>query len=188
MTRAIALLLLPLLLLPAACTEQSTPPPAPVDTTAFGDEVPIEQMYNYRIIDTVGGVVQWILLAQKMQKFENREEVELFDLEMRFFQDGERTSTLTALRGRANETTKHLFVWDRVRVVTERGWRLETEELYYDNLRERIYNDVFDRFTRGADWGTGYGLEATPDLEYFELKRDTRGEIGDETRDGEGDG
>jgi hypothetical protein len=64
-------------------------------------------------------------------------------------------------------------------VVTEDGRRLETQELYYDNERGLIHNDVFDRLTRGDDVVTGVGLEATPDLEYIEIKQRVQAEVGD---------
>jgi len=68
-------------------------------------------------------------------------------------------------------------------VVTRDGRRLETEELSYDNSSGRISNDVFNRFTRGGDVMTGYGMIATPDLDSFELLRDVQAEVRSETRE-----
>ncbi len=70
-------------------------------------------------------------------------------------------------------------------VVTDDGRRLETEELFFDNETELIHNEVFNRFTRGDDVMTGIGLEATPDLEYIEIKQKVEAEVGDETPDEE---
>jgi hypothetical protein len=43
-----------------------------------------------------------------------------------------------------------------------------------------IYNEVFNRFTWQDDLITGVGLEATPDLEYLEIKRQVSAEVEDE--------
>ncbi|HPF71139.1 MAG TPA: hypothetical protein PLQ13_10755, partial [Candidatus Krumholzibacteria bacterium] len=66
-------------------------------------------------------------------------------------------------------------------VVTDDGRRLETEELFYGNTTRLITNEVFNRFTRGGDVLTGIGLEATPDLEYIEIKADLQADVGDDT-------
>ncbi len=68
-------------------------------------------------------------------------------------------------------------------VVTNDGRRLETEELFFDNETQLIHNDVFDRFTRDGDVVTGIGLEATPDLEYIEIKQRVEAEVEDEAPD-----
>jgi LPS export ABC transporter protein LptC len=166
---------------PLGCTETSDTP----GLDRNGD-IPDQQFYDYRLIESAGGIKRWVLESERMEKFADQEEVELFDLRMQFFKEGEYFSTLTAERGRANLTTKNLFTWGDVLVVTEDGRQLETEELHYDNERGLIHNDVFDRFTRDGDVMTGIGLEATPDLEYFELKEAVQAEVGDEgaTEDG----
>ena len=146
---------------------------------------PDQQFYDYRLIESTGGQKRWVLESDKMEKYADREDVELYNLQMDFYRDGEYFSTLTSERGQANLTTKKMFTWGNVVVVTEDGRRLETSELHYDNVSGLIFNDVFDRFTRGEDVMTGIGLEATPDLEYFELKEQVQAELGDEAAAGD---
>jgi hypothetical protein len=45
-----------------------------------------------------------------------------------------------------------------------------------------IYNDVYNRFTWGEDLVTGNGLEATPDLEYLEIKERVSAEVEDRSK------
>ena len=150
-----------------------------------GDDLPDQQFYDYRLIESTGGIKRWVLESDKMEKYADREDVELYNLQMDFYRDGEYFSTLTSERGQANLTTKKMFTWGNVVVVTEDGRRLETSELHYDNVSGLIFNDVFDRFTRDEDVMTGIGLEATPDLEYFELKEQVQAELGDEAAAGD---
>ena len=99
---------------------------------------------------------------------------------MDFFKEGAHFSVLTADSGLANLTSKDIHTWGSVIVVTDDGRRLETEDLYFNNETQLIHNDVFNRFTRDGDVLTGMGLEATPDLEYIEIKQKVEAEVEDE--------
>ena len=142
--------------------------------------LPEQQIYDYRIIESEGGVRQWVLDSERMEKYPQKEQLELYEVRMQFYRQGEFFSTLTSERGRANPKTKNLFCWGNVVVVTEDGRRLETEELHYDDQEGLIRNEVFNRFTWGDDVMTGTGLEATPDLEYLEIKERVEAEVEDE--------
>jgi LPS export ABC transporter protein LptC len=131
--------------------------------------LPEQQIYDYRMLD-----------SERMEKYPQKEQLELYEVRMQFYREGEYFSTLTSERGRANPQTKNLFCWGNVVVVTEDGRRLETEELHYDDQEGLIRNDVFNRFTWGEDVMTGNGLEATPDLEYLEIKERVEAEVEDE--------
>ncbi len=164
----------------------------PVEPAAGEAEIlPDQVLFDYVLTETEAGVPSWELASDRLERFvkkgDAKDEVELYNVRMRFFRDGEPYSLLTSERGRANMKTKEIFTWGDVVVVTTDGRRLETEELHYDNVRERIHNDVFDRFTRLGDVMTGYGMEATPDLDFFELKRRVNAEVTDDAG-GEGSG
>jgi len=152
-----------------------------VSARAPAGPIPEQHIFGYHLVESRDAVRQWILDSDEMLKFAGNEEVLLVTVDMEFFEDGEYFSTLTADSGRANLTTNNVFVWGDVVVLTEDGRRLETEQLYYDNVAERIHNDVFNRITDGADVSTGIGLVATPDLSYIEIKQEFVAEIGDES-------
>jgi LPS export ABC transporter protein LptC len=145
---------------------------------------PEQHFYDYRLIESRDGVKQWLLESDEMFKFADDQHVQLVDLQMEFYRDGEYFSTLVADSGRAHTVTKNLFAWGDVVVETEDGRRLETQELHYDNERNLIHNDVFDRLTRGEDVVTGIGLEASPDLSEVVIKQRVQAEIGDDTAAG----
>jgi LPS export ABC transporter protein LptC len=146
---------------------------------------PEQQFEDYRLIESKQGVKQWLLESDIMQKFAGDPQIHLVRVNMQFFRDGEYFSTLVSDSGRAHPNTKHLYAWGDVVVTTYDGRRLETSELHYDDERGLIYNDVFDRITRGDDVVTGIGLEATPDLEYIEIKQRVQGEVGDDAPTGD---
>lgn len=178
--RAIPLLLATLVLLALAGCSASEPGTAAERPDSTGP-LPEQTFYDYRAIETDGGVREYVLDSDRMQKFPNREELHLVRVKMDFYQEGDYFSTLTADSGRANPQTKDVYVWGHVVVVTVDRRRLTTEELYYDSGSGLIHNEVFNTLDRGFDVVTGVGLEATPDLKYIELKQQVEATVGDET-------
>jgi LPS export ABC transporter protein LptC len=155
--------------------------PAPTDSSATNPgRIPEQQFFDYRLIESEAGIRQWVLQSEKMLKYSGEKEVHLVTLHMDFFKEGVHFSVLTADSGRANLTTKDVHTWGNVVVVTDDGRVLETEELFFNNQTQLIHNDVFNRFTEGEDVLTGIGLEATPDLEYIEIKQNVEAEVEDE--------
>jgi LPS export ABC transporter protein LptC len=180
---------LPWLLLCAAfclgCS-QGEDPPAPT-TVAEGEAAgppPDQVLFDATITDTTEGDRRWILDSERLEKQTKSDMAELYTVHMDFYKADTLYSTLTSERGRANLKTKLLHAWGNVVVVTRDGRRLETEELTYDNARGRIHNEVFNRFTRGEDVMTGIGMEATPELDYFELKNEVAADVSGDGRDG----
>ena len=188
MTLGLATALLSLLALLGACAREAEDVvPVKVAATA---PVPEQQLFDYRMIESTAGVKQWVLQSAEMQKFPGQRDMILSDVHMDFFRAGEHFSVLDADSGRVNTQSRDVHTWGQVVVVTDDGRRLEAEELSFSNETGLIYNDVFNRFTRATDVMTGIGLEATPDLEYIELKRDVKAEVEDssELADPKGDG
>ncbi len=169
----------------AGCQRADQPAPAAVagaGAAARGAPGPLQEMDDYRLTETARGVRQWVLDSARMRRFAGREEVELDDVHMDFYRQGEHFSVLEADSGRVNPRTRAVHVWGAVDITTEDGRRLQTEDLVFDNATGRITNEVFNRFTRGDDVVTGTGLDATPDLEYVEIKQQVNAEVGDDTR------
>jgi len=155
----------------------------PSQTAAPGAKnvrVPQQQFFDYRLIESDSGIRQWVLQSEKMMKYSGEKDVHLVTLHMDFFKGGAHFSVLTADSGLANLTTKDIHTWGNVVVVTDDDRQLETEDLYFNNETQLIHNDVFNRFTREGDVLTGIGLEATPDLEYIEIKEKVEAQVEDE--------
>jgi LPS export ABC transporter protein LptC len=165
------------LLLAAGCWSSEEGAGEPVSRLA---DQPREQFFDYQMVETSHGIKQWVLDSDEMRKYSEQEDVQLITVEMDFFRDGEHFSTLTADSGRAHLQTRDIHTWGNVVVITDDGRRLDTEELFFSNETQLIHNEVFNTFTRGEDVVTGIGLEATPDLEYIEIKQRVKADVGDQ--------
>ena len=173
--RSAASLTLLLILAAVGCVREPEPAAGP----AVPVRLPEQEILDYRLIQTEAGVRRWTLNSERMRKYADQVEVELDEPRMEFYRDGVYYSTLTARHGRANLDGRNMFAKGGVVVVTTDGRRLETEEISYDNGTGRITNTVFNRFTRGGDVVTGYGLDASPDLDHFELRGQVAAEVSD---------
>ena len=168
----------------AGCGDASDETPGGAPTEAPGAErsadQPEQTFYDYRLIETQAGIKQWVLDSDVMMKFAGREDVDLVRVKMDFFREGDYFSTLVSDSGTANVKKRDVFVWGNVVVTTHDGRRLRTTELTYTNTDGLIRNDVYNVFDRGEDVITGVGLEATPDLDYIEIKHEVAAAVGDE--------
>ncbi len=169
------------ILLVAACQESPEQAEGTAPMVTDGAQLPEQKFYDYRLIESQAGVRQWVLDSDEMLKYPDRRDVELVRVHMDFFQDGAYYSTLVSDSGTADLTTNDVFVWGHVVVTTHDGRRLRCSELTYTNEDGLIRNEVYNVFDRGEDVITGIGLEATPDLDYIEIKQDVAAEVGDET-------
>ena len=164
----------------SGCAEE----PHVVPTGEVPDNPPDQELFDAVITDSEAGARRWILESDRLERWNKRDDAELHGVHMRFFRADTLHSTLTSRRGKANLKTNDLFCWGDVVVETRDGRRLETQELDYDDSEGLITNEVFNRFIRGDDVMTGLGMVATPELDYFELKKNVDATVRD---DDEGD-
>ena len=170
----------------AGCFNSEEPAQTAAPAAKTG-RIPEQQFFDYRLIETEKGIRLWVLESDKMLKFAGEKDVHLLILQMDFFKQGSHFSVLTADSGRANLNTNDIHAWGNVVIITDDGRKLETGEIFFNNETQLIHNDVFNRFTRDGDVLTGIGLEATPDLEYIEIKQNVEAQVED-TANTEGGG
>jgi LPS export ABC transporter protein LptC len=94
------------------------------------------------------------------------------DLKVDFYNDSLKIkSTLTANFGRLYPQTNNIIVRDSVVVVNDKGQKLETEELIWNQNIERFYTDKFVRITMDNQITYGEGLIANKDFTWFKIKK-----------------
>lgn len=86
-----------------------------------------------------------------------------------FGPDGEVTSQLTAQYGLRMDNRKEVVVRDSVVWKSVEGDILETEELFWDERRQKIYSNKFVVITRPDEIIYGHGFEADQDFSYSRI-------------------
>lgn len=138
------------------------------------DTLPTMSADDIEIIYSEKGKVQVRLVSPKLVKLEGDDEfMEFPDGFKVFFYDSNLhvRSTISANYGISYEK-KDLMV-ARHNVVVEnldKNERLNTEELFWDRSKKRIYSDKFVRITRNDEIITGDGLESDEGFEDIEIK------------------
>jgi LPS export ABC transporter protein LptC len=86
-------------------------------------------------------------------------------------EDGVRESYLTADKGISYQTQKITEVSQNVQVMNNKGEKLNTEKLIWDQKKQLIYTDKFVRITTPTEVLTGDGMESSQDFSNWKIKK-----------------
>lgn len=81
-----------------------------------------------------------------------------------FNREGIRESMITAEKGISYQSKKITEVWQNVVVTNNKGEKLNTEKLTWNQNTQKIYTDKFVRITTATEILTGEGMEANQDF------------------------
>jgi LPS export ABC transporter protein LptC len=125
-------------------------------------EIPTQESWDSVVFFSDSGKTKAVLHAGHMRVFEKSMET-LLDKNMKldfYNEEGQKTSTLTAKRGKVNDETKDLFAYDSVVVVSDSGTVINTDELMFRNKDKKIVSDKFVTITSPKETIKGYGFES----------------------------
>ena len=60
-----------------------------------------------------------------------------------------------------------------VQILSQRGDKFETQQLFWDEKKEKVYSDKFIRIEQEDKSITGYGFESNQELTEYEIKNTT---------------
>ncbi|HQY22064.1 MAG TPA: LPS export ABC transporter periplasmic protein LptC, partial [Ignavibacteria bacterium] len=86
-----------------------------------------------------------------------------------FYKDGEIASTLSGNRGKINDKTKDIEMYDSVQVVSKDGSELKTQKLLWTNLTQRASSDVFVSIKTPTETIEGIGFESDQNLKNYKI-------------------
>jgi len=166
------------LLVSAGC---GSPSPAPQKEKA-AKGTPDQSFRGVSLRESSNGKLEWDLHARRASRPVADGPTLLDSLEVLFYQGGPVVrSTLTADSGRVDLEKGTLVATGNVVVISPEGNRLETEELRWDRKKDQVYSDKFVRLTRAKDVLTGVGFRSDPNLESYQLLKDVRATVRDES-------
>lgn len=152
----------------SGCGQKAKEPQAPAVPQGI---VPDQIIEGFSLVETENGKKQWILTSERASNFEQQKTVNMEGVRIDFFhQNEELNSTLTSDRGVVNTVSNDMVAQGHVVVASKDGSRLETNQLRWDNARQKIVSDDSVRVTRGQTVMTGIGLESDPSLDHVVIR------------------
>lgn len=151
------------------CGEKKVKPS--VNTSIQGGKLPVQESWDDTVVFSDSGKTRAILYAGNIKMYNNPPETLLdSSIKIDFYNlKGERTSVLTALRGRVDDATKNLYAIDSVVAVSDSGVTLKTQELMWRNKDQRIVSDKFVTIISPKEKIEGYGFESNQSLRNYTI-------------------
>ncbi len=151
------------------CSQQDPTQTQPVSNT----DVPTQEMWDAQIRSTDKGELKALINFGHMERYSNKSLL-LFDdgIDIDFYNDrGEKSSKLTAEGGEMDENTEDVKAYGNVVVVSDSGFTLYTDELYYYKERDKIISNVQVKVTTtDGDTLHGVGFESDSQMHYWEIR------------------
>lgn len=87
------------------------------------------------------------------------------------FKEGKIVSTLTGKRGKINDKSKDIEIFDSVKVVSSDSVSLSTNRLYWNNATRKVSSEEFVRIKTPLEEIEGYGFESDQSLSNYRIFR-----------------
>jgi LPS export ABC transporter protein LptC len=162
-----------------ACAER-----VPGDRAKSSDEstviIPEQVLHGSSILLSERGIKKALIKSDYLEKYSVQDSTLMAGIEATFFDSlGGVSSTLISDSGIVREKTSWLQVWGNVKVVSDNGVTLETNSLFWDEVKDSVTTESFVKITHGDNVQTGYGLQSDKSLTNIRIMREVKGEFED---------
>jgi LPS export ABC transporter protein LptC len=150
------------------CEEKTLPS---VLSTMDSRTLPQQESWNSTIVVSDSGRISAIIVAGYIRMSELSRQTQLSQgVNVRFFnREGKQTSVLTSDSGNVDEATNNLDARKNVVVVSSDSSRMKTDQLYWDNQRQRIYTPAYVQIRSVKDKLQGHGFESDQSLKNYRI-------------------
>jgi LPS export ABC transporter protein LptC len=135
---------------------------------------PIEQIEGAELLHTENGKVKVRVVARRIERFQDIEPSLIFSdhLEVYFYNDSSQLqSTLMADYASIDEGKKIMLAQNNVILISSDDKKLETDELIWDENKNKIYTDKKVKITTGKEVIYGEGFTSTPDFKKYSITK-----------------
>jgi len=173
-----SIFLIAILLTLSACS------PHPNSTSSI--EKPDQWIEKFTITETRNGIPIWILQSEMAQVYNKQKKATLDQISIQFMNPPKELSSksliltkksqtlaarLSAPKGEVNLDSHNLLVWNGVKVQSEDGTTLYSEQLRYSTDKQKIFTEAPIKIVKKDSILIGEGLEADPDLSTVKIFR-----------------
>ena len=153
-----------------ACTND----PKLVQDFVSDKEQAIEQIKGAELLHTENGKIKVRIVANKIERFQNQQPGLIFSehMEVYFYNDSsDLQSTLMANDASIDEDKKIMLAQNNVVLTSSDDKKLETEELVWDEKKDKIYTDKKVKITTGKEVVYGEGFISNPDFSQYSITK-----------------
>ncbi|CAN5448358.1 LPS export ABC transporter periplasmic protein LptC [soil metagenome] len=138
------------------------------------DSAPTQESWNSEVTFSDSGNVKAVLKAGHISAYSTKAYY-LIDsgAKVDFYKQGKQVSTLTGRRGKVNDITKDIEIYDSVTVVNNEGVSLSTEKLLWKDKSQKVSSDVFVRIITKTERIEGIGFESDQNLKNYVIYKVT---------------
>jgi len=146
-----------------------------VDLTLEGENLPVQESWNSKIIFSENGIIKGILYTDHLRDYKKPKEKLLTKVKVEFFdKTGKKTSQLTSKRGKIDDITQDMYAIDSVVAINDSmKVKLETDELMWRKKDQKIVSDKFVRITTADEIIEGYGFVSDQNIQNYVIRNVT---------------
>jgi LPS export ABC transporter protein LptC len=158
------------LIILSACEEKLKPS---VLNNLKSSEIPAQESWNNDIVFSDSGVTRAVLKSDHILYFADKAEYTLKNnVKVDFFNKfGVHNSVLNSDSAKIDDKTKDMTAYGHVKVVSDSGTVLITEEMHWINNTRRIMGDKFVTITSKTESIQGIGFESDQNLKDYTIKK-----------------
>lgn len=148
--------------------------PKEVNSLTEKDTGPLQQAYNIEMFYSDSARLKARLVSPLLEKYGGQKPYVLFPSGVKaYFYDADRkvNSWLTSKYAISYEVEKRMEARKDVEVMNNKGEKLNTEHLVWDQNQQKLYSDVFVRITTKEEVIYGDGFEANQDFTKYKIKK-----------------
>jgi LPS export ABC transporter protein LptC len=130
----------------------------------------VQTIENFVITETQNGKIKTVLNSNIAVIKESEQVAFLTEPVVKFYDNGKYSATLTAKTGQISLDTNNVKALGECKVVTANGEVLETKDVDYDHMKEKVSSDSDIKITKGKDVIYGKGFESDTNLNNIIIK------------------
>jgi LPS export ABC transporter protein LptC len=142
----------------------------PTQTDLNTSEAPSQESWNSTVFFSDSGRTKAVLKAGHISVFSDKGYT-LIDsgAVVDFYKDGNVGSTLTGRRGKIEDRSKDIVIYDSVIVMNKEGSELRTQKLFWNNKTQRVSSDEFVSIKTPTETIEGIGFESDQNLKNYKI-------------------
>ena len=136
------------------------------------NHLPIEQIVDAELLHTENGKIKVKIIAGNIERFIDKQPEVLFskDIEICFYNEFEEIqSKLFSKNAKIDKEGKIMVAYNNVNLISSDNKRLETEELFWDQVSDRIYTEKDVKIITNKEIIYGKGFYASPDFNKYQI-------------------